>query len=217
MSEKPIIFSGPMIRAIIDGRKTMTRRVAKLTDSGRLKAVGSSRNWHPDDPNAALACPYGQPGERLWVREAWAPVVPGVTAPPFYYRADVSPSEFTNMLRWRPSIHMPRHASRITLEITGVRVERVQEITGKDAVKEGIESVWPDGDPSSYFGAFRNYEFETAHPKRGTVIVPEKHQLMGFQDATRSFRSLWDSLNAKRGFGWEVNPFVWVVEFKRVQ
>ena len=136
MKERPIIFSGPMVRAILDGRKTQTRRVVKP---------------QPDevkDPNAKVAlitclrfyqagkehsCPYGAPGDRLWVRETFAMESP--TCP--VYLADQT--DKTTVERWKPSIHMPRWASRLTLEIVSVRVERSQDISEKDAAAEGCE------------------------------------------------------------------------------
>jgi len=132
VTERPILFSAPMVRAILAGQKTQTRRVAKFTDAGHLKEPGGRRRWHHDDPNATLACPYGQPGDRLWVREAhWFfqdehdPVIgytpPMMTTEDVEYRADGESTRHG----WRPSIHMLRWASRITLEITSVRVERL--------------------------------------------------------------------------------------------
>jgi len=168
MTEHPIIFSGAMIRAIIDGRKTQTRRIMKPQppeNCGRL-IVG---NYHPtlidghgeeqpgpetfgaysEDGAWALRCPYGSPGDGLWVRETWshdAPsltecrrahedALPGVSCGPYYRATEIAPGT----LRWRPSIHMPRWASRLTLEVTGVIVERLNEISEKGAVAEGFE------------------------------------------------------------------------------
>lgn len=217
MKERPIIFSAPMVRAILDGRKTQTRRVVKLTDSGRVKEPGSPRNWHLDDPEAVMACPYGVPGDRLWVREAWqaffADEVPadrprgprhtmGIPAQPeresfVFYRADgdLSHPEDGSEALWRPSIHMPRWASRITLEIVSVRVERVQEISEEDATEEGA----------------LEFDSPTTFVDHGmqSIYLPS----MGY--ARASFMRLWDSINAKRA-PWESNPWVWVTEFRRV-
>lgn len=136
MKERPILFSGPMVRAILDGRKTQTRRAVKTP-------IWTGR----DDPNPAAPnrygdvatikpCPYGQPGDRLWVRETFAPLVGGPFAPdnPIMYKATVEKPEIWS---WKPSIFMPRWASRITLEITGIRIQRVQEISCDDCRAEG--------------------------------------------------------------------------------
>lgn len=176
--ERPILFSGPMVRAILAGTKTQTRRVVKV-EPGKL------------DVGENPACPYGVPGgSRLWVRETWyddnatrdAEPIPTSHDDFIHYRADGEAhdqfEELDGFLRWRPSIFMPRWASRITLEVTEVRVERLQEITEADAWAEGI----------------------AAH-----VVRP-----------IHDYAALWDSLNAKRGFGWDTNPWVWVVSFRRL-
>lgn len=200
-----------MVRAILDGRKTQTRRVVKLNVTGR--AQRGKRQWHIEDPDAVLACPYGQPGDRLWVRETFqGPLWEEGTwdadtdyhSPAFCeYRADGGPMpeyvDFEDNLRqgWKPSIHMPRWASRILLEVTDVRVERLQNCTQSDAVDEGIERSRAGFMPPG----FRLYG------KPGNVYGT---------DPIESYRSLWDSLNAARGYGWDTNPWVWVVSFKRV-
>ena len=123
MADRPILFSAPMVRALLAGTKTQTRRVCKL----------DVRSGMPEPELASLlrCCPYGVPGDRLWVRETWAPLTVG-----YAYRADpvwnAPPAD-----RWHPSIHMPRAASRITLEVTGVRVERLQDISEADVIAEG--------------------------------------------------------------------------------
>ena len=200
MTERPIIFSAPMVKAILDGRKTQTRRIVKLTDSGRVKEVGSPKNWHLDDPDAIKACPYGVPGDRLWVREAWSYDPPDELwakdrARLLYREGYDHPPEMNDdeWPRWKSPIHCPRWASRITLEIVDVRVERVQEISEEDAIAEGIERVTGN--------SFRVYE-------RGA----EGETAPG---AISSYRSLWDSINGKRA-PWESNPYVWAITFKRV-
>lgn len=147
MKTRPILFSGPMVRAILEGRKTQTRRVVKPQPAHCADLPMGK------DLTFASACPYGQPGDRLWVRETWAVgtlfdyVRPSLLPKPdcesklaVDYAANprrIWHSE--DQGRWRPSIHMPRWASRITLEITSVRVERLQDISHKDAIAEGLE------------------------------------------------------------------------------
>lgn len=185
MRERPILFSGPMVRAILDGRKTQTRRVVKkvgrdncLPDRRVKSAFGAV--VHVKD--AAELCPYGQPGDRLWVRETWQRKSGGEQMA--RYRAD-----FDGMLdralresfTWKPSIHMPRWASRISLEITAVRAERLQACSEDDAVAEG----------------------QARHNKPPESV-----------STVEMFAGSWDKLNAERGFGWAENPWVWVLTFK---
>jgi hypothetical protein len=181
--ERPILFSSPMVRAILEGRKTQTRRVI-----GNGTAEDIYRRWADPEQSpqvVRLACRYGQPGDLLWVRETWATDDDKT----FWYRADGE--TYNAGLPWRPSIHMPRAASRITLEIVSVRVERVQDISREDARAEGLTWVAPTwgipGIANSWNG-----------------------------DPRESFKALWNDINAKRGHGWDSNPWVWVVEFKRL-
>lgn len=129
-------------------------------------------------------CPFGQPGDRLWVRETFAHE-PGVGT---VYRADRGPRP-----KWTPSIHMPRSLSRITLEITDIRVERVQDITGDGARAEGV--TWAD--PVQIGG----------HPFETTMKL----------DARNEFRHLWNDIYAKRGLSWDANPWVWAITFRQVK
>lgn len=170
MADRPILFSAPMVRAMLAGTKTQTRRVAK-----------PKRSIEPMTDE----CPYGQPGDLLWVRETWAWY--GCERDPreVLYRADTSNLPESHG-RWRPSIHMPRWASRITLRVTGVRVERLQDITEVDAIAEGAQP-------------FRL----PCHPQRETL----RH--------VDGFALLWESINGAGS--WDANPWVWVVEFERVQ
>lgn len=191
MKEIPILFSAPMVRALLDGSKTQTRRAVKLTDAAHVKEPGGHRRWHPADPEARLACPYGQPGDRLWVREAWSTLGMYDSRKP----SDMDP-DYVGTIRYmadgdksgklRPSMFMPRWASRITLEITGVRVERLQACNEFDARQEGSFS-WAG-------------EQET--PVRD---LPE---------ARLVYRQLWESINGPGS--WVANPWVWCIEFKRV-
>lgn len=206
MRERPILFSGPMVRAIGDGSKTQTRRVVKFDSGGYIVERGGKRRWHRDDPEAVAACPYGKPGDRLWVKESFSPS-PMEVAPEeprssrwkIIYSAGgqsdaVAPPGYNPMLynyeRWSPSIHMPRWASRYTLEVTDVRVQRLQDISEADAIAEGA--------PPS-------------HPSIDTIS-----REFGFHDFPRSwYAQLWDSINAKRA-PWSSNPWVWAVTFRRV-
>ncbi|AZE55947.1 Phage protein [Pseudomonas synxantha] len=192
VKEKPILFSAPMVRAILEGRKTVTRRAVK----------GSALNFLADFTLEYVAlpenhfCPYGNPGDRLWVREAWvADAQVDAIAPrdlsqgePIQYPADGAVRQTGCSMvtpgKTRPSIHMPRWASRILLEITDVRVERLQDITEEQALAEGI-------------GTQATESFRATGVERPA----------GF-----AFRDLW----ASTGGEWEANPWVWVVEFKRV-
>jgi len=194
MKTRPIIFSGEMVRAILDGRKTQTRRVVKPQYNHQVVDVrkNASGEWcghargEPGIRRGWCTCPYGVPGDRLWVRETWAAPAAWDNAPPrlipepqpIWYRCTGSASVYQPG-RWRPSIHMPRWASRITLEVLSVRVERVQGITEGDARAEGVGLGLPTEGLSCY----------------------------------TMFGRLWDTINAKRGYSWESNPWAWVVEF----
>lgn len=220
MKERPILFSSEMVRAILDNRKTQTRRVMKPQPminfpdkhsveiewmNVRTKKSGgrsfSSQElldyfWE-DICNQRLTnevlCPYGRRGDRLWVRETWA-YCPYRNC--FFYRADNFPED---KFKWKPSIHMIRAASRITLEITGIRVERLQDISEEDAIAEGIEPVnLPDEETFSH--RWKDYH--------------SKYIVCGFMSPINSFSSLWKSINGKDS--WESNPWVWVIEFKQI-
>ena len=213
--EHPILFTGEMVRAILDGRKTQTRRVIKPQPDKVKTPVDISAFGVPLEhenrkailslPDIAIKggkkikCPYGGPGDRLWVRETWAPR--GDKGRPFYRADEQSQTEgyshiILNNGRWRPSIHMPRWASRLLLEVTDVRAERVQSITAADCCDEGVLI-----NCSSCSG-------ECAHLDQSPNL---KRQVR------RDFRSLWDSINAKRGFGWDANPWVWAITFKVIE
>lgn len=214
---KPIIFSAESVRAILEGRKTQTRRVVKETTNINGTCNGiyfdeETERWYwqlLDKPNVVDLClgkcPFGKVGDRLWVRETWAlrtPSYPNHHSKVFfkdeqyktiYHQDTVEPTQkygydLSEKSRWRSPILMPRWASRLTLEITDIRVERVQEITHEGVKEEGIyvfarESVNLPGRPQGQFKRFANH---------------------------------WNSLNAKRGYPWEKNPWVWVISFRRV-
>ena len=175
MKERPILFSALMVRALLVGTKTQTRRVVK-----RLEVRASMPE--PEWQSLLKCCPYGQPGDRLWVREAFQhdPLNAGA----FVYRASVRAE--TVFDKWTPSIHMPRKASRITLEVTGVRVERLQDISEADAVDEGMRPT------------------TTARALHGESRDPP---------AYTQYADLWEQINGPGS--WDANPWVWVVEFQR--
>jgi hypothetical protein len=199
-----------MVRAILEGRKTQTRRVAKPETVKRIEE-------YMDDPlrhlNIGLHLERIKPqyavGDRLWVREAFCEPDPGGYA----YRADhgrgkvidcVSACLALEGVRWRPSIHMPRCASRILLEVTGVRVERIKEITGKDAKAEGVAMCAVFNEET---GKHRK-QYGTGKGDHCSIsCFPHK-------SAVGAFHELWDSINAKRGLGWEANPWVFAYAFK---
>ena len=212
MKERPILFSGPMVRAILAGTKTQTRRVVKPQPQGNdLHICTNAYDWQAcedgflhgliagDHGYDALSfrCPHGAPGARLWVRETWAYERDGTGCPDdtgILYRAtDPGWDDEETGLRWRPSIFMPRSASRILLEITEVRVERLQAIREEDARAEGIT----DG------GCLNCGNSEPCG-------CPDPSP-----DARDAFAWLWQSINGSHS--WHANPWVWVVEFRRVQ
>ena len=191
-----------MVRAILEGRKTQTRRVVKPQDAVEFNDVGAfmwlhdERKPHPCEYACSRGglelCPYGAPGDRLWVRETWACLDPSRRTV-VLYKADESPlREYV----WRPSIHMPRWASRLTLEVTGVRVERLQDISEEDAKAEGCSGFDPSPEAES----------GTAFVWKGRSSKP---------DPRAHFAWLWESFNGPES--WAANPWVWVVEFRRVE
>lgn len=182
--DKPILFSSEMVKAILDGSKTQTRRVIKpQPDKDSIPTVVTAggcagfQAFFGDLDMPMYCCPYGQSGDHLWVRETFCdvgnPFFEGVRV---YYKATDTISEYN---KWRPSIFMPRKYSRIMLEVVSVRVERVQEISHTD--------VCAEGGPFGYSAS-----------------------------SDEDFRKLWNSINSKRGYGWDTNPFVWVIEFRKV-
>lgn len=201
MKERPMLFSAPMVRAILDGRKTVTRRPVK----------GSALKWLEEFVPEFVAlsanelCQFGQIGDRLYVRETFNRTNPGGAEGVFYYRADgefpksIGGGKFTDAESWKPSIHMPREASRILLEITDVRVERLQDISESQAIAEGIVGV-----------AFRP---DDGWPIcTGYMVGPDDGKTGLETAAVKAFTGLWKST----GGDWDANPWVWVVEFKLV-
>lgn len=208
MNSKPILFSGEMVNAIIEGRKTQTRRVMKKQPDCKgvldyLPPNGNLYYFWPHDHGDKLyycKCPYAT---FLWVRETWdfrpwwsdggekMRKVRVSYAADGYQQTLECPPDWNPMLyseqRWRPSIHMPRWASRITLKVVNVRAERVQDISREDILAEGI---------NAHFA-----------PRRKDPLPTPRS----------AFAQLWDTINKNRGYGWDVNPWVWVLEFERVR
>ncbi|CAH3399157.1 TPA: hypothetical protein ACTYTC_003601 [Klebsiella pneumoniae] len=214
MKERGMIFNGEMVRAILDGRKTQTRRPIKwkqtrFTEVGE-REDGSKWPWSEDAEHACdfwHPCPFGAVGDRIWVRETFCTVddtqygggkwVDYRATPKFEASHpagwDCAPND-AEALKWRPSIHMPRWASRILLEITDVRVERLNAISEEDATAEGVPpagSLLPD------------------YP--GTFLTPKGD----FATAKVAFQRLWESIYGEES--WKANGWVWVISFKRVE
>jgi len=200
VKERPIIMQAESVRAILEGRKTQTRRaVGDVSSDVTAWEYHGDRRWVPlfalngelQEKCWTHTCPYGEKGTRLWVREAWTVV--GIGKPTsidrdrVFYGADGN-GHNARMLRMTPSIFMPRWASRITLEITGVRVHRLKEISGNDAREEGI-----------------------------AYLTNDEKSVRSSNERVDQFHKLWDSINAHRGYGWDANPWVWVIEFKRLE
>lgn len=183
MKSRPILFSAPMIRALLDGSKTQTRRICKLPFRSSMP--------EPEYESFVQCCPYGQPGDQLFVRETWGfnPDFPGQHGR-ICYRAD--PEHKYDGIKWKPSIHMFREDSRITLEITGVRVERLQDISEEDAIAEGIDG-----------------------PMCAAAVgkAPSSYNLLPC--AIHGYSHLWETINGAGS--WNANPWVWCVEFRRVK
>lgn len=215
MKERPILFSSPMVQALLDGRKNQTRRIVKpqpnidpqTGDILMYKGSEFEKVLPASEYGKQTKCPYGKIGDRLWVRETWREadsLLGGSTLTPpvaFAYKADKTIFDYKGAqyntfglnfekFKWKPSIFMPRAACRIMLEITDVRVQRLHDISEQDAILEGIEK-WPDGNYKAY-----------------------GNNAGKFRQATDSFRSLWASIN---GFeSWNANPLVWALTFKRI-
>ena len=190
MKERPILFSAPMVRAILDGRKTQTRRVVKPQPVGKQTIIEgvahTTIGMNPADDGAVW-----------YVADC---VNPGIAIRADNYETSGTGCGLSSSPKWKPSIHMPRWASRINLEITGIRVERLNDISEADAVAEGIEQV------------------EYAHSKDRQwkcygKVLEELNQITSY--ARLSYETLWESINGPES--WSANPFVWVVEFKKLE
>jgi hypothetical protein len=209
IKERPILFSAPMVRALLEGRKTVTRRTIKPKLTNRFDEPRGEADVDAGYPfvecedgyvSAINFCPYGKPGDRLWVRETFNRTNPGGEAGVYYYRADgkfpkcIGGGKFTGVESWKPSIHMPRVASRILLEVVAVRVEQLQDISEEQSVAEGCQAL--DG--------CKWHTFEEA-----AAGVP-----MHDHTALDAFEVLWERINGEES--WASDPWVWVVEFKQV-
>lgn len=196
MKSRPILFSAPMVRALLDGRKTQTRRTVKITH----RTPGLAACLEPFDPAwvrphvAVELCPYGKPGDLLWVRETFAgrKNIP-LGNSPLWYRADGETrtmqrplSYYDDRDKWRPSIYMPRWASRLTLRITEVRVQRLHDISEDDALAEGVDAI-------------------------SQADVPRNAAWSQRQDFSR----LWESINGPGS--WDANPWVWALTFEVIK
>jgi len=182
----PIIFSTPMVQAILEGRKTQTRRTVKfpLTHPEYLLSIGEN-----NEPPPVSFCKYGSVGDILWVRETWRHIHEG------HYQWKASyPNKEGQAERqgWKPSIHMPKKACRLFLKITNIRVERLQDINEHDAESEGIELV--------EHNCFKNYD--------------DSNPYQFIQDPIGSFRSLWQKINGLES--WAANPWVWAISFEQI-
>lgn len=230
MTDRPILFSGPMVRALLDGRKTQARQLLKPVPyyRGSYGLEGDSENWGWEDESGDHVSvldimPSGFcVGDRLWVRERWGVIQAYDGLSP----RDLGVRHFYDGLyhgsigygtdpisrwcqtgcngaagRWRPSTHMPRWASRLTLTVTDVRVQRLQDISEEDAKAEGVPRVLHRGWDELFYGHEGGERYSSAGQR--AVDTP----------ATLAFRDLWDSLNAKRGFAWADNPWIVAVSF----
>lgn len=223
MKERPLIFSGPMVQAMLDGKKTQTRRIIKPQPHDD---PSSSMPWVDDGPTPSgvgrcghslttSECPYGQPGDRLWVRETWAenPGKMHHDDPKVVYKTDFDGfySTLEPWGKWKPSIHMPRWASRITLEITNIRVERLQDISIADVLEEGLRC--PDCGYTR-IDAQRHADHAICINR---WLQESKTKTVGEHAAVSAYRDLWDSIKRKHRCSWAENPWVWVIEFEVVK
>lgn len=204
MAIKPMLFNTEMVKAILDGAKTVTRRVIKPQPEGQPILMGPDSCWpgyFAIQGTEKVVRPPFQSGDTLWVRETWSPV--NVRPKRYIYKADVARriGEGVGLpLCWHPSIHMPREAARIFLRVTDVRAERLQEITAEGALNEGTNVEFPEPKPSYISLAYTEMRLKPA--------------------ARQSFANLWDSTIKpadRPTYGWEVNPWAWVIEFERCE
>lgn len=213
MKSTGLLFKGPMVRAILDGRKTQTRRIVKPQPPSAATHAGvflggnhdGQWSWMDGDPRdfetwgmvdaPDFRCPYGVPGDEIWVRETWRarekydrkPNAGPNPGSKICYEADAPFEEGLDVGRKRSALFLPRWATRIVRTLTDVRIERVQGISAEDALAEGVDGVTIEG--------------------RAYTIGAKSDLILGYQQ-------LWDSINLARGFGWDSNPFVYVLEWR---
>nr|WP_229309572.1 hypothetical protein [Klebsiella aerogenes] len=220
-----MIFNGEVVRAILDGRKTQTRRIMKVQpepsksrpgdfwfSSKKLESMVHISDFAPGNSPIAdyhlfiqeHCCPFGAVGDRIWVRETWARYNIDQNSHDLAYRA-TTPADWPEEGRWRPSIHMPRWASRILLEITNVRIERLNAISPEDAESEGLERT--------NFTGFGDEPGLPSYPEPDVYFDPLKKQWKEYPP--EAFAGLWESIYGEGS--WKANPWVWVIEFKRVE
>lgn len=224
MKSRPILFSAPMVRAILNGSKSVTRRTVKCMHLDFVAGCEADRNdprnygyecddgWvklqastDPRDDEIQLPCPHGRAGDHLWVRETVAVGHSYDGNERICYRSD-GDVELSPDRKWTPSIFMSRRHSRITLEITNVRVERLQEISDADAKAEGLSAITKDGSL-----------FKFGIPDRDGLPGTDNDGWPWDQwerDPRKAYRALWESLNGPGS--WDLNPYVWVIEFKKI-
>ena len=228
--ERGMLFTAPMVRAILDSSKTQTRRVVKpipqmVTESNIATWDGDAAALMRLFDQVGRGCPYGHSGDRLWVRETWQGYRQtnyeydeweemespkdrhDNTYVPVYRADDKSYPE-----KWLPAIHMPREFSRINLEITGVRVERLQDISEADAAAEGIAPNWIGSDLTGWDPNQHGY---LPHDCDAEGDVPGVDIYDDCWTAKRCFQRLWESINGAGS--WAANPWVWVIEFRRIK
>lgn len=206
--ERGILFSSEMVRAILDDRKTETRRILKrpimdvainkrMVLEPILRKNGIFFNYWGKEYRAK--CPYGKPGDILYVRETFF-IVKDVGVG---YKADYS-EKLSSAYNWKPSIHMPKKFSRIKLKIKEIRIEKVRDITMRSAIDEGSFCIDTELVMPGYLEKTRIAGLRNENPPIGP-------------NAIERFKYLWDSLNEKRGLGWDKDPFVWVIKFERLK
>lgn len=215
-----------MVQAIMEGRKTMTRRVFKITPYGgkptaitskeeslieladnELNDYGTINYLSTGGLSGPYKCPYGKPGDVLWVRETWTIDDRGANGddPGYYYKADIPTDAWKGF--WKPSIFMPKEACRIFLEVVSVRVERLQDISEQDAIAEGIQFHFEE--------LFQENRYRDYDPKLQREYGDPNHDYPTWREAVSSFKSLWQSINGRES--WDANPWIWVIEFKRIK